>query len=420
VYTITAIFSVFAYIWLLIILMFITPNKVTLMEGLITFLLFPVTVGLAYSADKNWFKEEKVSPYNTHIIGVGGQNFRAFEAAELLKGSGKDTSGASAEETAAFLTRLAMAQNKPSRAQQRINAMRQLTGGRRVLPVPGKGKAYLKEMPSLKELHETPEVNFGSGEYSVLESGGQITVHVHRMPPTGDFTVKYATEGVTATAGQDFEAVSGVLEFKDGEEEKQISIAIKDDDDVEDDETFMVKLSDPSVGKLGPFSETIVTIIDDDEPGEIGIKGKDIKLTCTEKDSHVKCIVSRFNGSSGPVKCKYATVDGSAKGGVNFDSSSGELTFENGEISKMVDIRIKNTSAYEIDAEFTVKLSDFEGPEKSKGFADHAVEFSVKIVGDEEQKKLVEEATKLMNMEVSTNGYTAHNCENRTLYNKIC
>jgi len=33
VYTITAIFSVFAYIWLLIILMVITPNKVDLWEG---------------------------------------------------------------------------------------------------------------------------------------------------------------------------------------------------------------------------------------------------------------------------------------------------------------------------------------------------------------------------------------------------
>ena len=165
--------------------------------------MFPLTVGLAFSADKNWFKEEKVSPYGTHILGVNGHNFRAFEAAELLKSSGKDVGNSSPEETAAFLTRLAMAQNKPSRAQQRINAMRQLTGGKRVIPPSGgKGNHFLKTMPSLKELHDTPEVNFGSGEYSVLESGGEITVHIIRLPPVGDFSVKYETVGVTATAGQ--------------------------------------------------------------------------------------------------------------------------------------------------------------------------------------------------------------------------
>ena len=59
VYTVTAIFSVFAYLWLIIILMFMTPDIVTIFEGTLTFLFFPIVVGLAFAADKNWFKAEK-------------------------------------------------------------------------------------------------------------------------------------------------------------------------------------------------------------------------------------------------------------------------------------------------------------------------------------------------------------------------
>ena len=221
VFTITGFFSVFAYLWLLIILMVITPNQVTVIEGCLSFLFFPLVVGLAYGADRNWFKGDKISP-NQHIIAIQGHDFRAHEAAALLKTAGKHADGnMNPEETAAFLTKMALAQSKPSRAQHRINAMRQMTGGKRVVPKNiGKASDYVAKLPTADELHDTPEVNFASGEYSVLESGGVITVSVVRLPAKGPFTVKYATEGVTATAGQDFEAVAGTLEFKDGEEEK--------------------------------------------------------------------------------------------------------------------------------------------------------------------------------------------------------
>lgn len=245
VFTVTGFFSIFAYLWLLIILMVTTPNKVGVVEGVLTFLYFPLVVGLAYGADRNWFKGDKINP-NQHILSVAGHEFRAYEASALLKQAGKGASGdMDAEETAAFLTRMALAQQKPSRAQLRINAMRQLTGGKRVVPKNvGKASDYVSKLPTADELHETPEVNFASGEYSVLESGGMVAVSVVRLPAKGPFTVKYSTEGVTATAGEDFEAVAGTLEFKDGEEEKEIQIKIKDDDDVEDDETFLVKIAE--------------------------------------------------------------------------------------------------------------------------------------------------------------------------------
>lgn len=52
VFAITAFFSVFAYVWLLIILVLVSPNIIELWEGIMTFLFFFVLVLLAYLADK--------------------------------------------------------------------------------------------------------------------------------------------------------------------------------------------------------------------------------------------------------------------------------------------------------------------------------------------------------------------------------
>merc|ERR1719161_2677263 len=53
VYACTATFSVFAYVWLYIVLALISPNVVEIWEAVVTFLLFPVLVLLAYALDKD-------------------------------------------------------------------------------------------------------------------------------------------------------------------------------------------------------------------------------------------------------------------------------------------------------------------------------------------------------------------------------
>merc|ERR1719233_513549 len=50
VFLVTATWSVFAYIWLYVILGFISYGKVETWEGLLTFIFFPLTVWTAYVA----------------------------------------------------------------------------------------------------------------------------------------------------------------------------------------------------------------------------------------------------------------------------------------------------------------------------------------------------------------------------------
>jgi hypothetical protein len=56
VFFLTAAFSLFAYIWLVVILVANTPNVVDVWEAVLTFLFFPILVILAYTTDKGCFR----------------------------------------------------------------------------------------------------------------------------------------------------------------------------------------------------------------------------------------------------------------------------------------------------------------------------------------------------------------------------
>ncbi|CAD7936424.1 unnamed protein product [Amoebophrya sp. A120] len=55
-YCVTAFFSVFAYLWLIVILTMTSPDEVTLAEAVITFMFFPLLAVLAYAADIGYVK----------------------------------------------------------------------------------------------------------------------------------------------------------------------------------------------------------------------------------------------------------------------------------------------------------------------------------------------------------------------------
>ena len=56
VFAVTASFSVFAYLWLLIVLKAITPDIIDVWEAVLTFIFFPLLVLVAYAADKRWIQ----------------------------------------------------------------------------------------------------------------------------------------------------------------------------------------------------------------------------------------------------------------------------------------------------------------------------------------------------------------------------
>ncbi|MEO1090956.1 MAG: Calx-beta domain-containing protein, partial [Pseudomonadota bacterium] len=81
--------------------------------------------------------------------------------------------------------------------------------------------------------------------------------------PTGPVSVDYATVAGTATAADDYVAVSGRLDFAPGEVSKTVQVAVVGDTAVEGDESFRLVLDD-AVGAAITTGSGTATIIDDD------------------------------------------------------------------------------------------------------------------------------------------------------------
>ena len=84
---------------------------------------------------------------------------------------------------------------------------------------------------------------------SVNENSGTVSLTVNRTGgSSGAVSVAFATANGTATAGADYTATSGILNFADGETSMTITVPILDDTLDEPDETFTVTLSNPTGG----------------------------------------------------------------------------------------------------------------------------------------------------------------------------
>ena len=60
VYAVTATFSILAYVWLLLIMMVISPDICEIWEAVVTFLLFPLLLALAFAADKGYCSKQTI------------------------------------------------------------------------------------------------------------------------------------------------------------------------------------------------------------------------------------------------------------------------------------------------------------------------------------------------------------------------
>ncbi|PYJ85457.1 MAG: hypothetical protein DME22_09140 [Verrucomicrobia bacterium] len=109
-----------------------------------------------------------------------------------------------------------------------------------------------------------PGAGFELGSYSVRENAGIIAVTVLRGNDVafGSITLDYATSNLTATAGQDYQAVSGTLAFEQNETVKTIPIPILWNGSVSNNTSFTVTLSNLSGGATLGRASTTVNILD--------------------------------------------------------------------------------------------------------------------------------------------------------------
>ncbi|XP_068577324.1 sodium/calcium exchanger 2a isoform X5 [Cebidichthys violaceus] len=413
VFFITAFWSIFAYIWLYLILAVISPGIVEVWEAVVTLLYFPVCVILAWIADRRLlfykYMHKRYRADKRHGIVVEMEGDAAPKGIDMIMDGKLSDSGAcpgspssvtvsvqtgseldqNKDEVVRILKDLkekhpdkdldqliemanysALVHQKKSRAFYRVQATRMMIGAGNIL------KKHAAEHARRSAGQEADKATcshicFESAQYQCTENCGSLSLGVILEGGTGQntFYVDYCTENGSANAGADYEFSKGTLVFKPDESRKEIKVGILDDDIFEEDEHFFVRLQNlrleegategtgtPPKGRLVEPLIATVTILDDDHAG-IFTFGQRV-LRVSESTGTLAVTVVRNSGSRGTVAVPYRTEDGSAKAGVDYEHTEGELEFTNEQTSQILQVRIINVEEYEKQENFFIVLED--------------------------------------------------------------
>ncbi|XP_006638578.2 sodium/calcium exchanger 1 isoform X1 [Lepisosteus oculatus] len=426
VFFVTAAWSIFAYTWLYLILAVISPGVVQVWEGLLTLFFFPICVLFAWVADRRLlfykyvYKRYRTGKQRGMIIETEGDRplpskadiemdgkMLNSHAVEFLDGTlalDVDDKDLDEEETRRDMAKIlkelkqkhpdkeveqlielanyqVLSQQQKSRAFYRIQATRLMTGAGNILKKHAADQA--RKAVSMHEVRTEVAENdpvtkifFEPGSYQCLENCGTVTVNVIRRG--GDLTntvsVEFRTEDGTANAGSDYEFTEGTLVFKPGETQKEIKVGIIDDDIFEEDENFLIHLSNVKVYSenaednpeanhvetlacLGIPSTATVTIFDDDHAGIFTFEEPVTHVSESIGTMEVK--VLRTSGARGMVVVPYRTVEGTAKGGgEDFEDTHGVLEFRNDETFKTIKVKVIDDEEYEKNKNFFVEIGE--------------------------------------------------------------
>ena len=170
-------------------------------------------------------------------------------------------------------------------------------------------------------------------------------------------------EPSVATSGTDFQAASNTLTFAPGETIKTIPITIYGDRLAELDEYFSVNLSHSTIGTID--SPHAVGIIVNDEPyASIN------SATLTEGNTGTTAMtftVTLSAASDAAVTVNYATADGTAVAGSDYQAKTGTVTFGIGETSKTITVLVNGDRLGESDEFFYIHLTGAAGAHFENG-----------------------------------------------------
>ena len=145
--------------------------------------------------------------------------------------------------------------------------------------------------------------------------------------------------------------------MRPGESSKTLSVMLMDDAIAEPAETFAVTLSTASNATIDTATAQ-GTIVDNDGAAQLSIAG----AQGSEGDL-LDFAVTLAGSSDRAATVSYATSDGTAVAGEDYEATSGTLTFARGESSRTLSVPLLDDFAHEATETFTVTLSSAENAE---------------------------------------------------------
>ena len=412
VFYITSAASCFAYFWLYLILVQLTPDIVTPIEGLLTLFFFPMLVLVAYQADvgtlgtlPGWIQRPldvvwavNDEPY-VFVEGVGIKERR------VLGIEGNVDSDAYIKRSQAYYRRTTLgahdARQKRRERQPLWTAMANM-----------KTRSLLAVGSS--------EFEIGASQYSVEATDRRVLIDIFRTGATTEAaSVHYeVTLGrIAGESGASQIACEGFVLFEPTQQRSTLVIEVLPEDielarksresfgakELEAlpggatghqhstaaqrareeanaaeraryklakiasptkvqpaDTIFLVRIDQPSAGAtVGPVSETAVVVEDESSPGVFSLESD--RVVVKEDAGKATLTVRRDHGAKGVVSVRVKTKNGSAVAPADYLPVDTVLTFRDGQKTASIDVLLVKDKSYEGTESFQVIFSDATG-----------------------------------------------------------
>ncbi|KAG1679727.1 Sodium/calcium exchanger 2 [Nymphon striatum] len=383
-FAVTAFFSIFAYLWMLIILEGTSKDIIEIWEAVLTFAMFPILVILAYIMDKDicpGFKKKKEKGETLELaLSSADKPFTGGKMdKEGLINFIKDIKkypGLSEEDAACLAANRLVDEQHHSRMWYRVGAIRSISGGRKAKPqMSDKLKEQCQE--AIRNLFIASEEDKRAKVYNAIENeDNHVVSNSVPIKDRKDVTI-IEFNAASCAVMEDIGKVSikvrrhGMLtnqvrcswSFCQMKPKKTVHVEIVNDNQWEPDETFFMKImidpKDVNEVILGRISIMEITILNDDEPGILQFKKRGflVKESC----GTAVIPVIRKNGADGVISATWKTIDQTAVNTKDFTGGEGIITFQHAEIEKNIEIPIHDDFNPEKDEHFEIELTEPKG-----------------------------------------------------------
>ncbi len=195
----------------------------------------------------------------------------------------------------------------------------------------------------------------------MIHSGAQGTSGLEMVARTSTFTNAFG-------AGVDHTLTTGVLNFAIGEQTRDITFEIVDDNINEPNEDLAIVLRNPNGAQLVGTTQHIFTIEDDDlPPANPFVAFAAPTSSMSESAGSGSILVSLTAPAGAAVTVDYAVVGGTAATPADFTLASGTLSFAPGESVKEIPLTIVDDATIESGETVVVDLTNPTGAQLGSG-----------------------------------------------------
>jgi len=336
VFLVTASFSLFAYIWMVIVLVVWTPNLITITEGLLTLSFMLILVAIAFAADQGYLSAtgSAYASRSLKLLSIKREpTTRAHDAPDAPDGTpGVGVPVGSVPviteaEVAKYLKTLELGLNTSSSTLGGGDIDIEMSGGKSPAASPS------KESPGTRAQIEPTatsgtSTNPQASNLSPEEIAKGLMVEQDAARPTS--RTEHRAKALKAlTGGMSFKP--SLRKLRSGSKESAADI----------------------------IADSDITLTDVERTTFVGFV--DATLTVTEgDDEHAVLTVARHGCLEGELTVRYATREGTAKAGSDYTHTEGTLTFAQGVKAQQIKVPIIDDDEIEDDEHMFVCLSDQE------------------------------------------------------------